>query len=282
MDTTTTLGIAVATAGMCWSHQPWLRRCAGLPAHAQRTLGPVVVTALAVVLACTAVGQLRPAVVVFVLLAVVAPHLFTADLQQRRLPAALTRPVIVLSVLVLGVDAAVMADPWPTVHALLAGLAGRVVFTALRMLSRGGMGRGDITLSRLLGLQLGWLSPGTAVLGLLLGFVLAAAALTPKLLTRRLGRRTKVPFGPFMLLGAWSAVATLAVAPFTTAASATPTTAWISLMAVLVAAVLAAGWTLRAARTSGAAGGPVLHPEPLSTPPPGLVLRQDTQPASRS
>ena len=68
------------------------------------------------------------------------------------------------------------------------------------------MGDGDVRLSPLLGAYLGWLNPGLVAVGLFMGF-LAGAAVGVAMMTRgRAGRKTAVPFGPFLALGTVVAV----------------------------------------------------------------------------
>ena len=67
--------------------------------------------------------------------------------------------------------------------------------------SRGGMGDGDVRLSPLLGVYLGWLNPGfvlrRAVPRLPAGAVVGVAMMAGG----KAGRKTAVPFGPFLALG---------------------------------------------------------------------------------
>jgi leader peptidase (prepilin peptidase)/N-methyltransferase len=68
------------------------------------------------------------------------------------------------------------------------------------------MGFGDVKLAGVLGLVLGWLGWGELVVGGFLGFLLGAVLGGVLMVARRAGRKTKIPFGPFMLLGALLAI----------------------------------------------------------------------------
>jgi leader peptidase (prepilin peptidase)/N-methyltransferase len=59
-----------------------------------------------------------------------------------------------------------------------------------------------VKLAPILGLTLGWVSIGSALAGLLAAFVVGAATGLAMLLLRRASRRSAIPFGPFLLLGA--------------------------------------------------------------------------------
>jgi leader peptidase (prepilin peptidase)/N-methyltransferase len=67
--------------------------------------------------------------------------------------------------------------------------------------SRGGMGDGDVRLSPLLGAYLGWLNPGFVAVGLFIGFFTGAVVGVVMMSVGRAGRKTAVPFGPFLAFG---------------------------------------------------------------------------------
>ncbi|MBD3752606.1 MAG: prepilin peptidase, partial [Micrococcales bacterium] len=91
-------------------------------------------------------------------------------------------------------------------RSLLAALALFAAYLALRMLSAGGVGGGDIKLAAVIGLYLGWLGWGSVLVGTLAGFVLGGLFAAAMLLIRRAKRRTAIPFGPWMIAGAWVAI----------------------------------------------------------------------------
>jgi leader peptidase (prepilin peptidase) / N-methyltransferase len=80
-------------------------------------------------------------------------------------------------------------------------------FLGLAMLRPADLGLGDVKLAGVVGLMLGWLGWGEAILGTFLGFLFGGAVGIFLLLAGRVGRRTALPFGPFMLLGALVAIA---------------------------------------------------------------------------
>jgi leader peptidase (prepilin peptidase)/N-methyltransferase len=67
------------------------------------------------------------------------------------------------------------------------------------------MGFGDVRLSFVLGLALGWLGWGYVGLGLFLGFLYGAVIGVGLIATRLKGRREHVPFGPFLAAGTLTA-----------------------------------------------------------------------------
>ncbi len=76
------------------------------------------------------------------------------------------------------------------------------------VLLRGGLrvpegdGFGDVKLAGLLGLYLGWVGWGALAVGSFAAFVLGGVFSVGLLMLRRAGRKTGIPFGPWMLLGA--------------------------------------------------------------------------------
>ena len=128
------------------------------------------------------------------------------DLDVRRLPNALVLPAYpVLGVLLAG--AAAVQDDWTAlVRALLGAAALFGFFFLLAFVYPSGMGFGDVKLAGVIGLLLGYLSWGAVVAGAFAGFFLGAVVGVAVLAVGAGGRRTALPFGPFMVLGALAAL----------------------------------------------------------------------------
>ncbi len=124
---------------------------------------------------------------------------FATDLDQRLLPDELTLPVIPIA-LVFDVTA---RNPLVGVDLLPAIAIAIVVPLALFLLSlpfgAGAFGLGDVKLLAGVGLMTGLMRAFT---GLLAGLLAAGVVLVVLLATRRIGRRTFVPYGPFLIFGA--------------------------------------------------------------------------------
>jgi leader peptidase (prepilin peptidase) / N-methyltransferase len=125
------------------------------------------------------------------------------DLDQRMLPDELTLPVIPLA-LVYAVSG---LNPLVGGSLLLAVLAAVLIPAVLYLPSipfgAGAFGLGDVKLLAGVGLMLGG---DRALGGTLFGLILAGVVLVVLLVTRRIGRKSFVPFGPFLILGALWAV----------------------------------------------------------------------------
>lgn len=124
------------------------------------------------------------------------------DLDVRRLPDAIVLPSYpVLAGLLL-----VPGDGDAALRAALGALVLGAFFFVVWLLVPGGMGFGDVKLSGLVGAVTAYLSWGTFLVGAFLGFLLGAVAGVLLIALGRAGRKSAVPFGPFMILGAWAAV----------------------------------------------------------------------------
>ena len=137
----------------------------------------------------------------YLYLAAVGLALALIDLDCKRLPDALTLPSYAVAVVLLGGAALLGSDSGDLLTALLGGLAMFAVYFALAFAYPAGMGFGDVKLAGVLGMYLGWLGWGAWAVGLFLGFFLGGAFGIGLILVKKGGRKTAVPFGPFMLLG---------------------------------------------------------------------------------
>ncbi|HKA68758.1 MAG TPA: A24 family peptidase [Actinomycetes bacterium] len=128
------------------------------------------------------------------------------DLAHHRLPNALTLPSYLIACGLLGLAALVRGEPGPFLRALGGMAALYALYYLLMLIYPAGMGFGDVKLAGVLGLYLGWLGWAEVIIGGFLGFVIGALAGLGLLATRRATRKSAVPFGPAMLLGALIAV----------------------------------------------------------------------------
>lgn len=142
----------------------------------------------------------------YCVLAAALVALTVVDLHTRRLPREITYAAIVIGTPLLALAAYVVDEPRRIWMSLLGAAVSTAVMALLYRLSRGGLGDGDVRLSPLLGLYLGWLNPGLAVVGLFLGFVVGAVVGVGMMVLGRAGRRTAIPFGPSLAVGAVAAL----------------------------------------------------------------------------
>lgn len=140
----------------------------------------------------------------YLYLAAVAVALALIDLDVMRLPDAIVLPSYLVAGALL-VPAALLGDGMGPV---LRGLAAAALMWAVyRLLAQfGGMGHGDVKLAPLLGFYLGWLGWGPVAVGAFAAFLLGGLVGAVLMATRLAGRKSRIPFGPYMLAGAFLAV----------------------------------------------------------------------------
>lgn len=123
------------------------------------------------------------------------------DLDVQRLPDAITLPSYPAAIALFGIAAGVDGTGWPLSRALIAMAALFAFYALVWVVYPSGMGLGDVKLSGVVGLYLGWLGWGQLVVGAFAAFLVGAVVSVTVVLARGGNRKTKVPFGPFMLLG---------------------------------------------------------------------------------
>jgi leader peptidase (prepilin peptidase)/N-methyltransferase len=128
------------------------------------------------------------------------------DIDVKRLPDRIVLPSYVAVLGLLAIPAVAHGDWHAYLRALLGMTALYGFYFAIAFIAPAGMGFGDVKLAGVLGLLLGWLGWGALVVGAFFGFALGGLVGAVLMLARRAGRRTAIPFGPFMLAGAFLAV----------------------------------------------------------------------------
>ena len=146
------------------------------------------------------------ALIAFCVLAAALVALVWIDVQTKRLPREITYTAIALSAPVLVVASIVNDEPERIWQAALGAGIALAIMGAIYLASRGGMGDGDVRLAPLLGMHLGYLNPGIVPIGLFLGFLLGAVVGVAAMTLGSAGRKTALPFGPFLAAGTVLAV----------------------------------------------------------------------------
>jgi leader peptidase (prepilin peptidase)/N-methyltransferase len=148
-------------------------------------------------------SALLPAYLYF---AAIGIALAAIDFDVQRLPDAIVLPSYVIGVVLL-MPAGAVDDDW---HAAARGLIAMTglfaLYFALALAYPGGMGFGDVKLAGLLGLYLGWVSWGSVVVATFGAFLLGGIAGGVLIAARRANHKSAIPFGPFMLAGAFVAL----------------------------------------------------------------------------
>jgi leader peptidase (prepilin peptidase)/N-methyltransferase len=199
---------------------PWLAATTVRLADGDHAARPtplrVVVTALlaaAAGAAAPAFTGVRPATVALAWFGAAAVVLAGVDVLRHRLPDRATYPAAAGCAAVLIADAAVTGAWGAVARAAGAAVAALALATVARLAAPGGLGGGDVKLLGLLGLVLGWAGWGVVLGGVFLGFLIGALGSLLLIAVGRAGWRTRVAFGPPLLLGACLALALAAPVP---------------------------------------------------------------------
>jgi leader peptidase (prepilin peptidase)/N-methyltransferase len=132
--------------------------------------------------------------VVFAFLATCLIIVSFIDLAHKIIPDAITLPGIIVGLL-----ASLLLTSVGFSGALLGILLGGGLFFIIAVVSRGGMGGGDIKLIAMIGAFLGWQS---VLVTIFLGAFSGAIAGLSLILLKKKERKDPLPFGPFLALGA--------------------------------------------------------------------------------
>jgi leader peptidase (prepilin peptidase)/N-methyltransferase len=139
-------------------------------------------------------------------LAACAVPLAFVDAAVRRLPDLLTGSAFAGTAALLLAAAAVGGTWHVLARAVLGGVALSGFYLVLAVISPSGMGMGDVKAAAGLGSMLAWRGWSALVAGGLAGFLFAAVYGTALLISGRATRKQQIPFGPFMIAGAFLAV----------------------------------------------------------------------------
>lgn len=144
----------------------------------------------------------HPALAAYLYLGAVGVALAAIDIDVRRLPNALTYPSYPVGLILLAIAAAAGAGHTPFLRALAGMAALAALYFVVVLAYPAGMGLGDVKLAGILGLYTAWLGWGSFAVGAFAGFLTGGLYGGILLATRKAGRKSAIPFGPFMLLGA--------------------------------------------------------------------------------
>jgi leader peptidase (prepilin peptidase)/N-methyltransferase len=180
-------------------------RCADCAARIRARYPLVEAGTAALFVAVTAHFGLSWKLPAYLYLAGVAVALAAIDLDTMRLPDAIVLPSYGIALGLL-TPAMVAEDGWAAgIRGLLAGAALFALYFGIATVHPG-MGFGDVKLAPLLGLYLGFLGWQFLAVGAFAGFLLGGVVGAVLLAAGRASRRTRIPFGPYMLAGALLAV----------------------------------------------------------------------------
>jgi leader peptidase (prepilin peptidase)/N-methyltransferase len=143
-------------------------------------------------------------------LTAIAVALALIDLDVHRLPDAIVLPSypVLAALLALASWNPGGASDWGALLRAGIGGAGLLAFyLAAALVYPAGMGRGDVKLAGVLGMVLAWFGWGPLAVGAFAAFLLGALFSVGLMAAGRAGRKSGIPFGPWMLLGAFLGIA---------------------------------------------------------------------------
>ena len=176
------LGVAVFFASVAW----WVMSGRGALPSASWVDGPRIVTLVA-----------------FLYLAAISVALALIDLDVHKLPNKIVLPAYAVGAVLLGTASLLTADYDSLLRAAIGCAAMFLAYFLMALAYPNGMGLGDVKLAGVLGLFLAWLGWGPLAVGAFAAFVLGGVFSIILLALRRVGRKSGIPFGPWMLGGAW-------------------------------------------------------------------------------
>ena len=159
-------------------------------------------------------AEVASAVVVglaFIYLGVISVLLVVIDVRTHRLPNRVVLPSYLVSLTLFAAASALLGEG----GALMRAGAGMAIlfasYLAMRLINPSSLGGGDVKLAGLLGIYFGWVGWGAILIGTAAAFLIGGTQALIMLALRRGDRRTRIAFGPAMLLGGWAAMGILMV-----------------------------------------------------------------------
>lgn len=141
--------------------------------------------------------------VAFLYLAAISVALTLIDIDVRKLPNVIVLPSYVVALVLLAVASVLSNDYSGLVRAGIAMSALVIAYFLMAFIYPGGMGLGDVKLAGVIGIYLGWIGWGALAVGALAAFVLGGIFALLLISAKKATRKSGVPFGPWMLAGAW-------------------------------------------------------------------------------
>jgi len=125
------------------------------------------------------------------------------DVDTKTLPRRMVWAAGATGVGLLAAASVAAGEPERIIVAAIGATIAFVLLCALHILAPGGLGFGDVRLGAVLGWYLGWQSLPLVMTGLMAAFVVGAVIGVALMAFGRAGRRTEVPFGPALAIGAF-------------------------------------------------------------------------------
>ena len=139
----------------------------------------------------------------FLYLAAITIALALIDLDVHKLPNVIVVPAYAVSAALFAAASVLSGDFGPLIGSGIAMAGLFLAYLVMALVYPGGMGLGDVKLAGVLGIYLGWAGWGAVAVGAFSAFLLAGVFSIILIATKRAGRKSGIPFGPWMFAGAW-------------------------------------------------------------------------------
>jgi leader peptidase (prepilin peptidase)/N-methyltransferase len=146
-------------------------------------------------------------VVAYLWFAAVTLALALIDFDTKRIPNRILFPGAFVGALLLGAGAVAEGELGSYGRSWITALAYFGGFLILALLVPAGFGMGDVKLAFFLGMFVGYVSWAALVVAVFGAVFIGGGVSILLLVTRRVGRKDAIPFGPSMVVGAWIAIA---------------------------------------------------------------------------
>ncbi len=143
------------------------------------------------------------ALLAYLYLAAISIALALIDIDTHTLPNRMVVPSYLVGAVLLGASGVLAGNGAALLSAVIGAASLFAVYFTLALVYPRGMGMGDVKLAGMLGLFLGFLGWQTIVVGAFAAFLLGGVYAIILVVLRKASGKTALPFGPWMLLGAW-------------------------------------------------------------------------------
>lgn len=136
-------------------------------------------------------------------LAAISIALVFIDLEHHLLPNSIVLPSYIVCAVLLVASGMIMGNFTALLGAVIGCAALFTFYFVLAFISPRSMGMGDVKLAGIMGIFLGFQGWGALIVGGFGAFLIGGLFSIVLLALRKAGRKSQIPFGPWMLLSAW-------------------------------------------------------------------------------
>ena len=134
-------------------------------------------------------------------LAYFGARLSIVDFKSHRLPNQLVGWFVAVEILIMGITGWMASDFARLPTALGIAATTMISYVLLYLVSRGSLGMGDVKFAFPLGLCVGWYSANQWLVAIFVSFLIAGLVAVFGLVTKRMTRKSRLAFGPYMFFG---------------------------------------------------------------------------------